>query len=327
LLGDDEKQQALVAIVERQAGHLSRLLDDLLDVARITQGRIELRREHLALSTCLEAAHEIVEPQLRARGQQLRIRQDDDMPTVYGDRVRLSQCIGNLLSNASKYSEVDSAISLRLYREGEFAVVEVTDQGCGIDAAFLPHVFDLFAQSARSLDRSQGGLGIGLSVCRKLMEMHGGDISAASPGTGKGATFTLRLPAAAVGSAEHSPAPQERKVPLRVLIVDDNGDAADSMALLLQIEGHSTSTAYSAEEGLKKAVSFDPDVVLLDIGLPRIDGCEVARRLRSSGSRARLIAVSGYGEERDRQRALAAGFNAHFAKPVDYSALAVVLTA
>jgi PAS domain S-box-containing protein len=325
LVGDDEKRQSMVAIVQRQATHLSRLLDDLLDVARITQGRIELRRETVAMSACLEAAHESVEPQLRARSQELRIRQEPDVPLVHGDRVRLSQCIGNLLSNASKYSAPGSRISVRVFRDGDDAVVRVSDQGCGIDADFLPHVFDLFAQSSRALDRSLGGLGVGLSVCRKLIELHGGQIAADSGGLGKGATFTMRLPGASTIEVEHPAGPDSPVQALRILIVDDNSDAADSMALLLQIEGHETSTAYSAEEGLQKAASLDPQVVLLDIGLPRIDGCEVARRLRAAGSPARLIAVSGYGEDRDRQRALASGFHAHLAKPVEYAALSAVL--
>jgi PAS domain S-box-containing protein len=325
LLAPDDKQQALVRIVQRQANHLSRLLDDLLDVARITQGRIELRREPVALSACIEAAQESVEPVLREKRQDLRMFQASDVPPIHGDRVRLAQCIGNLLSNATKYSNAGSVISLSTRREGEWAVLEVRDEGCGIDPAFLPHVFDLFAQSTRAIDRSLGGLGIGLSVCRKLVELHGGRVEATSEGVGKGSAFTMFLPAANVAQAEAAAAPASLSSAMRVLIIDDNTDAADSMAMLLQIEGHEVATAYSAEDGLAKAASFGPQVVLLDIGLPRIDGCEVARRLRASGLRARLIAVTGYGEEKDRRRAKAAGFHAHLAKPVDYAALGEVL--
>jgi PAS domain S-box-containing protein len=325
LLARDDKQQALVKIVQRQAQHLSRLLDDLLDVARITQGRIELRREPLALSACIEAAQESIEPQLRAKRQDLRMFLASDVPPVHGDRVRLAQCIGNLLSNASKYSDAGTIISLSTRREADWAVLEIRDQGCGIDAAFLPHVFDLFAQSGRSLDRSLGGLGIGLSVCRKLIELHGGRVEATSEGTGRGSVFSLRLPAASAAQPDAMGAQSTLGAALRVLIIDDNSDAADSMAMLLQIEGHVVATAYTPEDGMAKAATFDPNVVLLDIGLPRIDGCEVARRLRASGLGARLIAVTGYGEERDRKRAAAAGFHAHLAKPVDYSALGEVL--
>jgi PAS domain S-box-containing protein len=325
LLARDDKLRALVRIVQRQGMHLSRLLDDLLDVARITQGRIELRLEPLTLAACVEAAQEGVEPQLRAKRQQLRLVQDPDVPPLLGDRVRLAQCIGNLLSNASKYSEEGTAISLRTRRDGDHAVLEVQDQGCGIDPDFLPHVFELFAQSTRSIDRSLGGLGIGLCVCRKLIELHGGRIQAASDGPGKGSVFTIRLPAARASLPE-TPAPiTSTGAPMRVLIIDDNNDAADSMAMLLQIEGHEVDTAYSAEDGLAKVASFDPNVVLLDIGLPHMDGCEVARRMRAQGVRARLIAVTGYGEEKDRKRAVEAGFHAHLAKPVDFAVLGEML--
>jgi PAS domain S-box-containing protein len=325
LMNPDDKQQALVRIVQRQAQHLSRLLDDLLDVARITQGRIELRREVSSLSACIEAAQESIEPQLREKRQELRIVQAADVPVVHADRVRLAQCIGNLLSNASKFSSAGSAITLRCSRVDDWAVLEVRDEGCGIEPDFLPHVFDLFAQSSRTNDRSLGGLGIGLCVCRKLIELHGGRVEADSEGPGRGSVFTIHLPAARAETRASTVSPQKTGSAMRVLIIDDNADAADSMAMLLQIEGHVVDTAYSPEDGLAKATSFDPNVVLLDIGLPRMDGCEVARRLRASGLQARLVAVTGYGEEKDRKRAREAGFHAHLAKPVDFEALGEVL--
>jgi PAS domain S-box-containing protein len=325
LPGRDDRQQALVGIVQRQASHLSRLLDDLLDVARITQGRIQLRREVVALRDCLAAASESVDPLIRARQQVLRMEQDEEL-MLDADRVRVAQCIGNLLSNAAKYSEPGSEIFLRTWRDGDHAVLTVRDDGAGIAPDLLPHVFDLFAQGERPLDREQGGLGIGLTVTRNLVQMHGGDIVAASDGPGRGATFTMRLPL----TERRLDAPSTAAMPgrlRRVLVVDDNRDAADSMAVLLQLDGHEVAAVYSPAEGLLKTASFAPDIVLLDIGLPQMDGYEVARRLIETGYKGRLIAISGYGEEHDKQRAAAAGFFAHLSKPVEYATLEKVMAA
>jgi PAS domain S-box-containing protein len=319
LQGHDDRQRALVGIVQRQASHLSRLLDDLLDVARITQGRIELRREVVALSDCVAAAIESIEPLVRARQQALRVEQEQSL-FLDADRVRIAQCIGNLLSNAAKYSEPGSEIFLRTRRDGNQAVLTVHDDGAGIAPELLPHVFDLFAQGERALDRAQGGLGIGLTVTRKLVQMHGGDIGVVSEGRGRGATFTIHLPLTEQPAEAPAPDPVVGSA-RRVLIIDDNRDAADSMAVLLQLDGHEVAAVYSSEEGLLKTASFAPDIVLLDIGLPQMDGYEVARRLIETGYRGRLIAISGYGEMHDKQRAAAAGFFAHLSKPVDYSTL------
>jgi PAS domain S-box-containing protein len=323
MLGRDERAHAMVGIVQRQASHLSRLLDDLLDVARITQSRIELRREVIALSDCVAAACESIEPLVAARRQVLRVEHEQPL-TIHADRVRIAQCIGNLLSNAAKYSAEGTEIFVRSWRDGEEAVLTVRDDGVGITADLLPHVFDLFAQGERGLDRSQGGLGIGLTVTRKLIQMHGGDVQAASDGAGRGATFTIRLPLtaqipedvrnlAAAGSAR------------RVLVIDDNRDAADSMAVLLQLDGHEVAAVYSPEDGVAKVAQFAPDIVLLDIGMPTMDGYEVAKLLIARGFRGRLIAISGYGEASDKQRATAAGFFAHLSKPVDYGTLQKVM--
>jgi PAS domain S-box-containing protein len=325
LPGRDDRQQALVGIVQRQASHLSRLLDDLLDVARITQGRIQLRREVVALSDCVAAACESIDPLVRARHQMLRVEQDGGL-WLDADRVRVAQCIGNLLSNAAKYSEPGSEIFLRTWRDGNHAVLTVRDDGAGIAPELLPHVFELFAQDERALDRTQGGLGIGLTVTRNLIQMHGGDVTAASDGPGRGATFTIRLPLTEQGVEAASTAPVTGKV-RRVLVIDDNRDAADSMAVLLQLDGHEVAAVYSSGEGLLKTASFAPDIVLLDIGLPQMDGYEVARRLIETGFKGRLIAISGYGEEHDKQRAAAAGFFAHLSKPVDYATLEKVMAA
>ncbi len=323
--GRDERQQALVGIVQRQASHLSRLLDDLLDVARITQGRIELRREVVSLNDCLVAAIESIDPLIRARQQVLRIEQDQPM-FLDADRVRIAQCIGNLLSNAAKYSEPGKEIFVRAWRDGDQAVLTVRDDGLGIAPDLLPRVFDLFAQGERALDRSQGGLGIGLTVTRKLIQMHGGEIVAASDGPGRGATFTMRLPVTA-HQVETPPTAITAGKLRRVLVIDDNRDAADSMAVLLQLDGHEVAAVYSSEEGILKTASFAPDIVLLDIGLPQMDGYEVARRLVDTGFKGRLIAISGYGEENDKQRATTAGFFAHLSKPVEYTTLQKVMSA
>jgi PAS domain S-box-containing protein len=325
MLGRDERQQALVGIVQRQASHLSRLLDDLLDVARITQGRIELQREQVSLTDCVAVACESVEPLIRARRQTLRVEHEQPL-FLHADRVRIAQCIGNLLSNAAKYSDAGTEIFLRTWRDEDQAVLTVRDDGAGIAADFLPHVFDLFAQGERGLDRSQGGLGIGLTVTRKLVQLHGGEIEAASDGPGRGATFTLRLPASAQ-RADLPASPPAASGLRRILIIDDNRDAADSMAVLLQLDGHEVAAVYSPEDGIAKVSVFAPDIVLLDIGLPFMDGYAVARRLKDDGFQGRLIAISGYGEEDDKQRATAAGFFAHLSKPVEYSALKKVMAA
>ena len=325
LAGRDERQQALAGIVQRQASHLSRLLDDLLDVARITQGRIELRRETVTLNDCVAAAVESIEPLVRARQQVLRVEQEQAL-YLAADRVRVAQCIGNLLSNAAKYSEPGSEIFVRTWRDGEHAVLTVRDDGMGIAPELLPRVFDLFAQGERALDRTQGGLGIGLTVTRQLVQMHGGEIIAASEGAGCGATFTMRLPLTQQPGVLSAPVPLDGSA-RRVLVIDDNRDAADSMAVLLQLDGHEVAAVYSSEEGLLKTASFAPDIVLLDIGLPQMDGYEVARRLIETGFKGRLIAISGYGEVNDKQRAAATGFYAHLSKPVDFATLEKVMAA
>ena len=272
MLSRDERQHALVGIVQRQASHLSRMLDDLLDVARMTQGRIELQREVVTLSDCVAAACESSEPLIGAKQQKLRVDHEQSL-SVNADRVRIAQCIGNLLNNAAKYRVLrGTEIFVRSWRDGNKAVLTVRDDGAGIAAEFLPHVFDLFAQGERGLDRSQGGLGIGLSVSRKLVQLHDGEIEAASDGPARGATFTIRLPLAEQ-AAELPPSEQRAAVKQKhVLIIDDNCDAADSMAVLLRLDGHEVVTAYSAEEGIEIVDASTPDVVLLDIGLPRMNG-------------------------------------------------------
>jgi PAS domain S-box-containing protein len=316
-----ENQQTLVGIIQRQAVHLARLLDDLLDVARITQGRIELKREVLDIAACVQLAIETAEPLIRAKAHRLTVTQTLEPICVFGDKVRLGQCIANVLINAAKYTGEGGDIYIRPYVDGGEAVVEIADNGIGIPAEFLPRIFDLFAQSGRGLDRSQGGLGVGLTVCKQIVEMHGGRVVASSPGADRGSTFTVRLPLAE-RQALPVPAPPPRPDSLkRVMIVDDNRDAADSLGMLLQFEGRQTLCVYSGEEALEQFASFRPQLVLLDIGLPGVDGYEVARRLKASDPAMRVIALSGYGQVEDRQRSTAAGFDAHLVKPVDLDAL------
>jgi len=321
----DDQQRSLVAMVQRQAGQLSRLLDDLLDVARITQGRIELRQEVIDLATLIAVAVETVEPLVREKRHQLTVTPATQPLYVSADRVRLAQCLANVLNNAAKYTDPGGKIEVRCYADGGEAVVEIEDSGIGISADFLPRAFDLFAQSERSLDRSQGGLGIGLSICKQLVEMHGGRVTGSSPGSGQGATFTVRVPLAeAPTTAARSETPTATSRG-RVLVVDDNRDAADSLALLLQLAGYETRTVYSGEGALELAATFRPATVLLDIGLPGMDGYEVGRRLRERMPAIRLVAISGYGRDEDKQRTKAAGFDAHLIKPVDMGALEEVV--
>ena len=321
LLSPDGKESTLVRVIQRQSTHLARLLDDLLDIGRITQGRIVLQRERMPLRACIDLAIETTQPMFRERGYRLKVTHASQSLAVDGDQVRLAQCVTNLLSNAAKYTAPGGEIRVRSCPDGNDAMIEVIDTGIGISAEFLPKVFDLFAQADTSLDRSEGGLGVGLSVCRRLVEMHGGTVMAHSAGLGHGATFTIRLPLVREPVQAPTILPETLKVSHRVMIVDDNQDAADVIALLLQIEGHQTLVVYSSEDALAGVVAFHPDVVLLDIGLPKLDGYEVARRMKRIVPSARLIAVSGYGQREDKKRSSDAGFEAHLVKPVDLPTL------
>ena len=320
-----ENQQTLVGIIQRQAVHLGRLLDDLLDVARITQGRIELKREVIDVGACIQLAIETAEPLIRSKAHRLTVTQTLDPMYVAVDKVRVGQCLANVLVNAAKYTPDGGEICIRSYVDGREVAVEIQDNGIGIAPEFLPRIFDLFAQAERGLDRSQGGLGVGLTVCKQIVEMHDGTIVASSPGWDRGSTFTMRFPLAERPAATATAATLQSEMPMRVLIVDDNRDAADSLAMLLQFEGRRTLCAYSGEEALQAVAEFDPQLVLLDIGLPGLDGYEVVQRLKAAAPTLRVIALSGYGQVEDRQRSAAAGFDAHLVKPVDLEALQRVL--
>jgi PAS domain S-box-containing protein len=308
-------------VLKRQTGQLSRLLDDLLEAARITQGRIELRLETVAIQACVQMAVEAVEPIIKERGHRLSVTRDGLSIFVRADKARLTQCIANLLTNAAKFtpSAGDIYISSRI-KDGH-AVIQVTDSGVGIAADLLPTLFDLFVQGHRSLDRSEGGLGIGLSVVKQLIEMHGGQVSGSSEGVGCGATFVIHLPLASEEATPREFQPQETKVKRRILVVDDNTDAADSMVALLKSDGHEAKAVYTPEAGLLEVEQLKPDLVLLDIGLPRMSGYDVVQRIKLAHPMIFVAALSGYGRSEDRQQAAAAGFDAHLVKPVEFDAL------
>jgi len=309
-------------IIERQVTHLSRLVDDLLDVSRITQGKVELRREPVDLRTVIVKALELTLPMYERRTRALELALADTPCVVAGDEVRLAQVVSNLLINAAKFTPDPGAVRLRLSCADGQATIEVADEGVGIDPGLLPRVFDLFVQAAQPIDRRTGGLGLGLAIVKMLVRMHGGSVEASSAGAGLGSTFTVRLPFVATDA---SPAPAPSRPAMlpartgRVLIVDDNRDAADTLALVLDAFGYQVRTAYDAAGGLDALVAFAPDAAILDIGLPGMDGYALAGKVAeaSGDARPRLLALTGYGTQQDRERALRAGFDEHLVKPVD----------
>ena len=320
-------------VMERQMHQLVRLVDDLLDVSRIIRGKIDLRRDRVDVAAAVSRAAETAQPAMDANGHTLDIGLPAHPVEVEGDLVRLSQVVSNLLMNAAKYSGKANRVSVTVRAEADAAVICVRDYGVGIPAELLPRVFDLFVQGENTLARSQGGLGIGLTLVKRLVEMHGGAVSAHSEGPGRGSEFRVRLPLAATApeaargpSAAPSKAPLARR--LRLLVVDDNVDAAETIAKLLRLSGFETECVYDGPTALAAVQSKHPDVVVLDIGLPGMDGYEVARRLRAQDAfrRTPLIAVTGYGQENDRQRSVQAGFDEHFTKPVDPEALERFIT-
>jgi signal transduction histidine kinase/DNA-binding response OmpR family regulator len=324
---DSTQTKTIAELIRRQTAQMARLVEDLLDVSRITQGRIELRRESLEVGAIISQALETVDPLLRNRCHQVSVTKSYRPLYVDGDATRLVQCVSNVLTNAAKYTDPGGQIRLQIREQQAQVIIEISDNGVGISNELLPRVFDLFVQSDRSLDRSQGGLGIGLAVVKRLVEMHGGRVNAASDGVGRGARIEIRLPMMSAPTPDATPVPAPAIAARRILVVDDNVDAALSLSQLLEFDGHETHTVYGAKEALEQVPIFKPDVVLLDIGLPHMNGYEVARRLRQRNDmpHLRLVALTGYGQSEDRQRALAAGFDHHLAKPVDLSALERVL--
>jgi PAS domain S-box-containing protein len=321
----------LTAMMERQVTQLSHLVDDLLEVSRITQGRITLKQEPLLIGTIAYSAVESVVGSINARGQSITVDVPSQTIWVCADATRMTQVLVNILNNANKYTQEGGAIEMVVTADDTSVNVEINDNGPGVPPELLPHIFDLFSQGERTLDRSQGGLGIGLALVRRLVNMHNGTIEINDRGSPRGTTVRIRLPRLlhdehAKVTLRQAPPVAAVQVHLRILIVDDNRDAADSLAILCEDEGYVTAVAYDPRDALDLAQSFDPDVAILDIGLPGMDGYELATRMRSREAITPvLIAVTGYGQIEDRLRAQSVGFNHHFLKPVEVNALLAVL--
>jgi PAS domain S-box-containing protein len=317
-------------VIERQTQQLTRLVDDLLEVARINSGKIKLRRAPVEVARVVSTAVEAMRPAMDAKRHALAVSLPDEPLWLDADFARLVQVIGNLLHNAAKYTDEGGRVRVSVAREGNEAVVRVRDSGVGIPPHMLARVFDLFTQVDRSLDRSQGGLGIGLALVRRLVVKHGGQVEARSEGAGKGSEFVLRFPLIAPPAAESARGESARDSGTppsrRVLIVDDNADSAEMMGALMEVCGHSVRVALSGAAALESAREFRPEVVICDIGLPLMDGYEVARRMRAEPSLAgvRLVALTGYGRPEDLRRSHEAGFDAHLVKPFDLAKLAEV---
>ena len=319
-------------MIERNVGQLVRLVDDLLDVSRIDRGKIRLEVEPLELAAVVGQAVEIARPLIDSRRHHLSLSVPKTPLRVSGDATRLAQIVANLLNNAAKYTDEGGQIHIAVERVGDAAVLRVRDTGVGLSREMLDSVFDLFMQVDRSLDRSQGGLGIGLTLVRRLVELHGGSVEARSDGPGAGSEFTVRLPALtevpiAAPPAPPSPLPTVNGILRRALVVDDNVDAARSLAMLLKISGHEVHTVHDGKTALETVGGFQPDVIFLDIGLPGLDGYEIARRLRAmpEAEDVLLLALTGYGQEDDRRRSFEAGFDHHLVKPIELGTLHAIL--
>jgi len=317
----DPNIKQLSEMIGRQSGHMTHLLDGLLDVSRITRGKIVLERELLEAKSIAQGAVEIARPMMELRGHDLRLILPSNSLRLNGDATRLTQVLGNLLINSAKYTPAGGTITMTLEATAEHVVYRVRDSGIGIEAELMPRIFDLFSQAETALDRTDGGLGIGLAVVKGIVELHKGSVYASSDGRGKGAEFVVRLPREPGTAADASAAQRHiaLAVPQRILIADDNADLAESMAMLLRLEGHEVRIALDGSSALDIAEEFAPNAALLDIGLPGLNGYNLARELRSRqhGRGLLLIAATGYGQPEDRVRAHDAGFDCHMVKPVD----------
>ncbi len=326
----DPRLKLIHEVIDRQVEHMARLLDDLLDASRVTSGKVTLQRRPTPVREFVDQAVELCRALIDAQHQQLTL----DMPVtamyVDGDPTRLTQIVGNLLHNAAKYTPDGGAIALSARLEGESVVLKVTDNGSGISPAALPDIFDLFTQEERSLSRSQGGLGIGLTIVRSMVEHHGGTVSVRSDGLGTGSEFTVALPRLNhVAEAAVAPMTTVAVEPLRILLVDDNVDAGVLLSMLLEMAGHQVEVTLEGRSALASYAQHRPRVVVCDIGLPGMDGYEVARRIRregpADGPAPVLIALTGYDGAADRALAMAAGFDHHVAKPVDFDELLLLI--
>jgi PAS domain S-box-containing protein len=312
--------QEAIAVIDRQSKRLTRLVDDLLDVSRITTGKIHVRKERVDLHTIINHAVETTGHLVESRKLELTICLPTESIWLEADPARMEQVMSNLICNAAKYTEPGGHIWVTAERQGPEAIVSIKDTGIGILREMLPNIFDLFVQGDRSLDRAQGGLGIGLTLVKALVQMHEGRVEAHSPGVGKGTEFIVRLPVVAEVmpiKPQESPAPVPRGRSLRLLVVDDSKDTVDSLAMVMRTNGHEVSTANSGPAGLRAALSEPFDAVLLDLGLPGIDGYEIASRIREKNDLVLLMAITGYGQKADRERSKKAGFDHHLVKPVD----------
>jgi signal transduction histidine kinase len=327
---EQARRERALRVIERQVAHMVRLIDDLLDLSRITHGKLDLRRERVSLAAVIESALETAGPLLHGRGQSFELVVPKTPVLLHVDAMRLAQILSNLLSNAAKFTEPGGRIRLEAVRDGEDVVVSVVDSGIGIPAAHLAHVFTMFGQGHRAQKAVFGGLGIGLALAKSLAELHGGTMTAASEGEGKGSVFTLRIkcvvqapahPLAAQAPSNASPSPR------RILVVDDNVEAALTLAELLALEGHETHVAHDGPSAVDAARRLRPDVAILDIGLPGFDGLEVARRLRAEPELGELllVALSGWVQPDDQARSREAGFDHHLAKPIRLKSLELVL--
>ncbi|HEV7516913.1 MAG TPA: ATP-binding protein, partial [Thermoanaerobaculia bacterium] len=316
----------------RQLSHMVRLIDDLLDVSRISRNKMELRRSRVLLADVVSSAVETARPALEAAGHELTVSLPPEPIHFDADLTRLSQVFGNLLNNSSKYTERGGQVWLTATREGDQVAVAVRDTGIGIPAGALPDIFDMFSQVDRSIERSTGGLGIGLALVRGLVEMHGGTVEAASAGPGRGSTFTVRLPVLkdrveSPGTPDEATTPAPPGSKRRILVVDDNEDSAASMAMMLQLLGNEVRSAHDGLEAVEVAGQFRPQVILMDIGMPKLNGYEATRRIREQpwGGDVAVIALTGWGQEGDRARSKEAGCDGHLVKPVDLADLEKLL--
>lgn len=320
-------------VIDRQVHAMARLIEDLMDVSRINRGRLELRPELIALDVIVADAVETIQPQIDGSGHKLTVLLPPAPLMLMADRMRLGQVLMNLLSNAAKYTDPGGQIELRVVSEGGTALLSVRDSGIGIPPHRLEQVFEMFSQEEPAIARSRGGLGIGLSLTRRLVEMHGGSVTASSEGVGKGSHFLVKLPLAPTQSqAQAAPPAGEERPPagaLRILVADDNRDAAETLGVLLEVMGHEVRRAHDGEEALAEIASFDPQLVLLDIGMPKLNGYETCQRIRAmaGGGGRTVVAVTGWGQPQDVQKAQDAGFDRHLVKPIEVDALMQLIAA